>query len=298
MDLITWIVLGVAIIVLGAIAVILVERRNSTNGDRQDDPLQARLAEYIQRGEAVTLEGIELSQPFVDRVFVPILKKLGVKIPREEKDKYDTLEKVMSESKKTFNISVSYPKLVSKRFETTFLFQVFLAKEYARAKENIEKEFQDQETSEHISSTELKIGEKVKVKLFHPDFDFSDGATKMLDKPLNKIVFIGKPKDHCEPGLRKILVTILNAKTEQELESFTFTVNVVDFAFGHVSRPLLSRVSTIILGVGSFAMFVLAFLEQIDKTVGLTSGTAAGILAVGVYANFYNLYQRVRPNTP
>lgn len=45
-------------------------------------------------------------------------------------------------------------------------------------------------------------------------------------------------------------------------------------------------------------MFVLTFLEQIDKTVGLTSGTAAGVLAAAVYANFYNLYQRIRQNTP
>ena len=110
------------------------------------------------------------------------------------------------------------------------------------------------------------------------------------------MVFLGKPRDNCEPGSRKILVLILNAKTDQELESFT--VNVVGFVFDHVSRPLFSRISTVILGVGSFAMFTLAFLEQIDKTVGLTSGTAAGVMADGIYASFYNLYQRIRSNTP
>ncbi len=297
MELAIWAVLGLAIIALGAIAVVLVERRRPGNRDEDGDPLMARLSEFIQRGEAVTLEEIELSQPFAERVIIPILKKLGVTIPQKETDGNDTLEKETL-AKKTFNILVSYPKLISKRFEATFLLQFFLAKEYARAKENVEKEFQEQETGEHIIGSTLKMGEKVRVKLFHPDFDFSDVVTKTLDSSLNKVVFIGKPKDNCEPGPRKILVTILNAKTEQELESFTFTVNVVDFVFGKVSRPLFSRVSTIVLGIGSFAMFVMALLEQIDKTVGLTSGTAAGVLALGVYANFYNLYLRVRPNTP
>ena len=67
---------------------------------------------------------------------------------------------------------------------------------------------------------------------------------------------------------------------------------------GHVSRPLLSKVSTFVLGNGSFTMFILALLEQIDKTVGLTSGTAADVLVVTVYSNSYNLYQQIRPNTP
>jgi hypothetical protein len=293
----TSILIAICVILLGAIGILLVIVRVRTRGE-DGEALRARLAEFIQRGEAITLEDIELSQPFTDRVIIPVLKKLGVEIPQKETDKYASLEKEMLESKRTFNILVSYPKLISKRFGATFLFQLFLAREYARAKDNIEKEFQDQEISEHISKSELKIGEKIKVKLFHPDFDFSDGATKILDKPLNKIVFIGKPKDNCEPGLRKILVTILNAKTDQELESFTFTVNVVDFVFGRVSRPLFSRVSTVILGIGSFAMFILALLEQIDKTVGFTSGTAAGALALGIYASFYNLYQRARPNMP
>jgi hypothetical protein len=288
------IILG-GIILIGVILVVVISLRGNVQDG--DDPLQARLAEYIQRGDVATLEEIELSQPFVDRVIIPILKKLGVKIPQDESDGNDTLEKERL-AKKTFNILVSYPKLISKRFEATFLLQFFLAKEYTRAKENVEKEFQEQETGEHIVGSTLKMGEKIRVKLFHPNFDFSDVIIKVLDSPLNKVVFMGKPKDNCELGPRKILVTILDARTEQELESFTFTVNVVDFVFGYVSRPLLSKVSTVILGIGSFAMFVLAFLEQIDKTAGLASGTAVGALALGVYANFHNLYQRVRPNMP
>lgn len=41
------------------------------------DPLAERLVEFAQRGEVVSLEEIELSQPFSERVIMPIMRKLG-----------------------------------------------------------------------------------------------------------------------------------------------------------------------------------------------------------------------------
>ena len=136
------------------------------------------------------------------------------------------------------------------------------------------------------------------MKISSPIFSFSDSGIKVIDNPVNKVTFLVMPNDSCEPGSHKILISILDAETDREFESITINVQVVDFAFDHISRPLLSRVGAVVLGIGSFAMFILTFLEQIDKTVGLTSGTAAGVLAAVVYANFYNFYQRIRPNTP
>lgn len=67
-----------AVLLLGAIAVgIFSMRSNQVAGD-EDDPLQARLSEYIQRGDvASSLEEIELSQPFAQRVIIPVIRKLG-----------------------------------------------------------------------------------------------------------------------------------------------------------------------------------------------------------------------------
>jgi tight adherence protein C len=42
-----------------------------------EDPLAARMAEFSQRGDAVSLEEIELSQPFTDRVVMPLMRRLG-----------------------------------------------------------------------------------------------------------------------------------------------------------------------------------------------------------------------------
>ena len=41
------------------------------------DPLEERLAEFAARGETVSLEEIELSQPFSQRIIVPIAKRMG-----------------------------------------------------------------------------------------------------------------------------------------------------------------------------------------------------------------------------
>ncbi|HET6824253.1 MAG TPA: type II secretion system F family protein, partial [Anaerolineales bacterium] len=70
-----WIVL-IAVFLVVVIAVIAVSWRRNARGE-EDDPLQARLAEFIQRGDVASLEEIELSQPFSQRVLVPLINRLG-----------------------------------------------------------------------------------------------------------------------------------------------------------------------------------------------------------------------------
>ena len=70
-----WIIL-IAIVLVVIIAVVAVSwRRNAPGGE--DDPLQARLAEFIQRGDVTSLEEIELSQPFSERVIIPVVRRIG-----------------------------------------------------------------------------------------------------------------------------------------------------------------------------------------------------------------------------
>ncbi|RPH63099.1 MAG: type II secretion system F family protein [Chloroflexi bacterium] len=67
------IAIGVLVLVVAAVLFFVGQRM-----PRQDeDPLQARLAEFSQRGEAVSLDEIELSQPFVERVIYPVLRQFG-----------------------------------------------------------------------------------------------------------------------------------------------------------------------------------------------------------------------------
>src|SRR4030043_1779087 len=62
-----------AVIIFGAIILIIVGIKSPQGGD----PLEERLAEYAARGETVSLEEIELSQPFSQRIITPIAKRMG-----------------------------------------------------------------------------------------------------------------------------------------------------------------------------------------------------------------------------
>ena len=196
-------------------------------------------------------------------------------------------------NEENYRVSISFPRLFSKRFDSVFLFQLYLPEHRSRVSKNIKAQFLDEPRIEFTDQSIIKIGQKIQVEFYNPHFDFSKAVVKIIDGTLTKIIFLGTPKDTCPSGRRNVRVSISNAENQQEIESFNVVVQVVDFAFDHISRPFLSKVSTIILAVGSFAMYILTFLEQIDKTIGLTSGTAAGILAIGIYASFYNLYQRI-----
>jgi len=71
MNIYIWIFLG--IIVLLAVALVIVGLRSR----QEETPFEERLNEYIARGEEVTLEEIELSQPITERIIVPVIEKIG-----------------------------------------------------------------------------------------------------------------------------------------------------------------------------------------------------------------------------
>ena len=69
------IVIILALIIGGvALGLVLVARRMPKDAE---DPIQTRLAEFTERGEQVSLEEIEMSQPFTERVLYPLMRKFG-----------------------------------------------------------------------------------------------------------------------------------------------------------------------------------------------------------------------------
>ncbi len=63
----------VAIILIGAAVLVVIGLREGNH----EDPLQSRLAEFADRGDAISLEEIELSQPITERVIYPLARKFG-----------------------------------------------------------------------------------------------------------------------------------------------------------------------------------------------------------------------------
>ncbi len=70
-----WIIVGV--IVVGGVVALVVAGNRQQQSSGEDDLLASRLIEFSERGEMASLEDIELSQPFYERVVVPILLKVG-----------------------------------------------------------------------------------------------------------------------------------------------------------------------------------------------------------------------------
>jgi tight adherence protein C len=64
----------VLVIIIGAIVLVIIGLRDAAN---RTDPLEERLLEFASRGEDVTLEEIELSQPITERVILPLARKFG-----------------------------------------------------------------------------------------------------------------------------------------------------------------------------------------------------------------------------
>jgi tight adherence protein C len=66
------IIIGLVVFVSAIILVVI-----GIKSPQGSSPLEDRLAEYAARGETASLEEIELSQPFSQRIIVPIAKRMG-----------------------------------------------------------------------------------------------------------------------------------------------------------------------------------------------------------------------------
>ena len=68
------ILIGLAVLVIAAAVLIYISQRIPKE---ESEAFLARLNEFSAEGEAPTLDEIELSQPFVERIIYPILRKVG-----------------------------------------------------------------------------------------------------------------------------------------------------------------------------------------------------------------------------
>ncbi|MEK7440601.1 MAG: type II secretion system F family protein [Chloroflexota bacterium] len=68
-----FIIIGLVVVLIGAAVLVFVGLRSP----EAKDPLQSRLAEFGSRERPVTLEEIEMSQPFSERVMLPLIRQVG-----------------------------------------------------------------------------------------------------------------------------------------------------------------------------------------------------------------------------
>jgi hypothetical protein len=189
-------------------------------------------------------------------------------------------------------VSITHPTLLSKGYASLFIVQIYLPEMRYQAAKTIAKEFGTQKVAEHTWDIQLEIGLKARIKLSSPVLSFSDPVIKQIKNGVTVARFTAIPNDDCKPGTHYVVLSITDAETQFEYESISFAVAIVDFAFDHLSRPFLSKATSAVLGLGSLMMFVLTALEQVDKTFGLTAGTAAAVLTSAVLLQWWSLFQR------
>ncbi|MBI3363062.1 MAG: type II secretion system F family protein [Chloroflexi bacterium] len=68
-----WLWIGFGVVLIVAVVIFIVGLRSPEPAD----PMQTRLAEFGSRDKPVTLEEIELSQPFTERILLPNIRRLG-----------------------------------------------------------------------------------------------------------------------------------------------------------------------------------------------------------------------------
>ncbi|MFP4394077.1 MAG: type II secretion system F family protein [Anaerolineales bacterium] len=97
-------VIGVVVIVIGVAAVMVLR------GTRETQSIEDRLNELAALGEPVTLEQLELSQPFSERVIVPMVERLS------EMSQRFTPEQVMDESRHQLELAGMAHKVSAVQF--------------------------------------------------------------------------------------------------------------------------------------------------------------------------------------
>lgn len=196
-------------------------------------------------------------------------------------------------AKNKFKVSIVHPKLLSKRLDSPFLVQIYSQEMRHKVLEKVKEIFDGTETIEHVVEGKFNVGQIV-LKLFNPAITFSDDVAKNIDNEITTVTFIAKPNDDYQPEFHQVILSISD-NNRVELQSIILSVRVTDFVFGHISRPLLSQITSFTLGAASLAIFAFMLLGAINTTLGLTTSVVTGTLASAIYLNFRSLYRSSKP---
>lgn len=200
--------------------------------------------------------------------------------------------------------SLAHPKVLSKRFVSSFLvyihpknFSPLVERKINHELAQIKKERGQYQTSRHATNVELDT--KVTVSIHCPGLEFSAPVTVIVSESPSQVVFVVKPQDTCEVGKHLAKLAIVEHGTDVELFELVFEIRVVDFVIDHISRPLVLKGVAFLSGLGGLVMYLLTFFGKVDSTFGLTSGTAIGAFGLAVYWQFIHWFQRAQsPGIP
>ena len=210
---------------------------------------------------------------------------------QEVQAKLEALKEYRRRSASYFT-SIKHPRRLSKRLSSRFKIFIYPSEDRAEVEKVLREAFDDEEWTGSVHPSGVETGDLVVLKLWSAEIEFSGEVVKRIEHDINQVTIGAKPKDTCHPGAHTVTLSISRKDTGEEISSVDFTVQVVDFAFDHVSRPLLSNVVSGVSGVFGAAAFVVTLFGDIDKALGLTAGTAALAVAAFFQARVWQLFRR------
>jgi hypothetical protein len=181
---------------------------------------------------------------------------------------------------------------LSKGYSSYFLVQIFLPSASAETKRKIGELFSGIEIKTTAVKTAVLAGRTIEIKLQSAEIDFSEAVKKKIERDAVHVILVGKPKESSRPGEHPGVLSIRDAKNGSEYVSVPFKVEIVDYAFDHISRPMLARGAAVLAGIGGVLSFALTIFEQVDKGFGLASGTAGGFIALLLFRWTVGVYQK------
>ena len=187
------------------------------------------------------------------------------------------------QNQEKFQISLLHPRRLAKGFSSTITVNIYL-RDYRNevdSRNNQLRRRKNSELDETIHPSNLTSDMVVILKLSSPAINFSNEVLKRLqEKEVNRVTFYAKPSDNCGLGRQEAVLSIRDSQTNEEYESIPCFFKIDDFAFGFISKPMLSYVSSGLTGIGSLAVFILSFVQKLDAALGIPVGTAGTAFAL------------------
>ncbi len=174
-------------------------------------------------------------------------------------------------------VELSHPRKLARGHSARFLVQIYPpALEALATRIRRRGFFKEEPTRADIESAELHQGMTVEIVLTSQSIGFDQaGVKKMIGKDVTHVWLNGRPIDNVVPGTHEGILRIKEPTKQVELVSLPFSVEISDYAFDHVSQPVVGRIAASITGLGSLAIWFLTAMGHLDKALGWTSGSVA-----------------------
>jgi hypothetical protein len=202
------------------------------------------------------------------------------------------LQHEVSEELARFRVSLNYPKVICAGFSSKFLVQIYPSRRRQIAVARAERVFDGTESVQVTDDVLLQVRMKIVVKLSCPAMKFEEPVHLAVAREGVRTTFLGQPTEGAAPGRHDAVLNIRDAARDYEILSIPFSIDIVDYAFDHVSRPVLGRISGIAVGALSLGIIITALVTQTGEVITAAGGAAGGALSAFIFARLNSQYQR------